>query len=77
MQDNGDSFEGNFKVSKTGFDIALNLGLRTNITANHGLEVAVRVPFLKTQLFNAKDNNGANVKLGQNFRVLARYSFGF
>ena len=65
------------KLTDTSFDVALNVGLRTNIATNHGIEVAFRVPFLKTQLFNPKDTNGADVKLGQNFRVLARYTFSF
>ena len=61
----------------TSFDLSLNVGLRTNIATNHGIELAFRVPFLKTQLRSPKDTNGADIKLGQNFRVLARYTFSF
>ena len=62
----------------TSFDVALNVGLRTNIAKYHGLEVAVRVPFLNTRLFNVSFVDGSvKYELGQNVRVLARYTFSF
>ena len=70
----GDKFE--FK--DTSFDIALNVGLRTNIAKNHGLELAVRVPFLNTRLLNVSFVGGSvKYELGQNVSVLARYTFSF
>ena len=83
IKDLKDSFsaeESPIKIKDTSFDVALNVGLRTNIATNHGLEVAVRVPFLKTQLIDEKDSvSGGFLKysLGQNVRVLARYTFSF
>lgn len=43
---------GGFEVNRTSFDIALNVGLRTVIAKNIGLEVALRVPFLKSYAVN-------------------------
>ena len=65
---------GGVKFSDTGFDIALNVGLRTNIATNHGLEVAVRVPFLPVTMYN---EGGAKITFGQTYSVLARYTFSF
>ena len=64
----------NDKVKTTGFDIALNVGLRTNIATNHGVEVAVRVPFLPVTAIN---EGGFKYTLGQEYSVLARYTFSF
>lgn len=62
----------------TSFDVALNVGLRTNIAKYHGVEVAVRVPFLNTRLLNVSFAGGSvKYELGQNVRVLARYTFNF
>lgn len=62
----------------TSFDVALNVGLRTNIAKCHGVEVAVRVPFLNTRLLNVSFAGGSvKYELGQNVRVLARYTFSF
>ena len=66
---------GGVKFNTTGFDIWLNVGLRTNIATNHGLEVAVRVPFLPVTMFN--DTDGAKYTLGQTYSILARYTFSF
>ena len=63
------------KFNTTGFDVWLNVGLRTNIATNHGLEVAVRVPFLPVTMFN--DTDGFKYTLGQTYSVLARYTFSF
>lgn len=62
------------KFTDTGFDIALNVGLRTNIATNHGVEVAVRVPFLPVTMIN---EGGVKYTLGQEYSVLARYTFSF
>ena len=63
-----------WKLSKTSFDLSLNVGLRTNIATNHGLEVAVRVPFLPVTLMK---QDGIKTTLGQTYNVLARYTFSF
>ena len=73
---------GTFKVKDTSFDVALNVGLRTNIAKYHGIELAVRVPFLKTRLFDVNftiDGTKIGIKydIWQNVRVLARYTFSF
>lgn len=62
------------KFSDTGVDVALNVGLRTNIATNHGLEVAVRVPFLPVTVMK---EGGAKYTLGQTYNILARYTFSF
>ena len=81
IKDLKDSFsaeESPIKIKDTSFDVALNVGLRTNIAKYHGIELAVRVPFLKTQLFKDSGVDGsAKMELGQNVRVLARYTFSF
>lgn len=72
------ALEGGTTLKDTSFDVALNVGLRTNIAKYHGIEVAVRVPFLKTQLYKDSGAGGSiKMELGQNFRVLARYAFSF
>lgn len=67
-KENGDKF------NTTGFDIALNVGLRTNIAKNHGVEVAVRVPFLPVTF---QEGGGVKYTFGQEYSVLARYAFSF
>ena len=62
------------KITDTGFDLSLNVGLRTNIAYNHGLEVAVRVPFLPVTL---QKESGYKITFGQTYSVLARYTFSF
>ena len=66
--------ESGINLTTTGFDIALNVGLRANIATHHGLEVAVRVPFLPIAMANME---GAKYTFGQEYRVLARYTFSF
>ena len=88
------------KVQTTSLDIALNMGLRTNIAKYHGIELAVRVPLIpiktldvgmrydvaigtyvdvagKLQDIFAEGKSTSKATLGQNFRVLARYTFSF
>ena len=65
-------------LTRTGFDLSLNVGLRTNIATNHGVELVVKVPFLQTKLFD-KTYSNVNIKntLHQAFSVTARYTFSF
>lgn len=71
------------KFNDTGFDIWLNVGLRTNIAKHHGLEVAVRVPFIPVKFIEHKQVGGGEYDsittytFGQNVSVLARYTFSF
>ena len=66
------------ELKDTSFDVALNVGLRTNIAKYHGLEVAVRVPFLNTRLLKVDFVDGSvKYEIGQNVIVLARYTFSF
>ena len=66
-------------LSRTGFDLSLNVGLRANIAKNHGVELVAKVPFLATTLLDKTIPNMANVKntLHQPFSVTARYTFSF
>lgn len=83
------------KVQTTSLDVALNVGLRTNIAKYHGIELAVRVPLMPTKTLDVgmrydvaiRDTAGQEIftegkstskaTLGQNFRILARYTFSF
>ena len=62
------------KVKTSGFDLALNVGVRTEIAKHHGIEVAARVPFLATTLI---DKDGIKGTLQQTYNVGARYIFSF
>ncbi|TLD95198.1 outer membrane protein [Helicobacter jaachi] len=66
------------KVSTTGFDAALNVGLRGVFAKAHGIELAARVPFVKTTLYDI-DIEGANMKATahRTYNVGLRYTFGF
>lgn len=69
-------------LTRTGFDLSLNVGLRTNIATNHGIELVAKVPFLQTKLFDKTIANAGvnlNIKntLHQAFSVTARYTFSF
>ncbi|MGX3044352.1 outer membrane beta-barrel protein [Helicobacter sp. T3_23-1056] len=71
------------KLTKTSFDVALNVGLRTNIAKHHGVEIVARVPFLPTTLLNRKrqydDGSGYSAKwnLQSRYSITARYTFSF
>lgn len=54
----------------TALDVALNVGLRTNIAKNHGIEVLGRVSFL-----DAKPVRG--LTLSHPYSVTARYTYSF
>ena len=70
-------------VSTTGLDVALNFGLRTNIAKYHGVELAVRVPFMPVEYYRFRQANGNDINstmtttFGQTFSILARYTFSF
>ncbi len=58
----------------TGFDVWLNVGLRTNIAKYHGIEVVAKVPFLPVPIDVQDDSE---YTLGQEYSVLVRYAFSF
>ena len=70
-------------LKTTGFDIWLNLGLRTNIATHHGLELVARVPFLPMKMvdYSYTLDTGDAIKDKQTFKqtysILARYTFSF
>ena len=71
------------KFNDTGFDMWLNVGLRTNIAKYHGTEVAVRVPFIPVKFIEHKQVGGNDYDsitaytFGQTYSILARYTFSF
>ena len=76
IEDDKTMFENSgYKFNTTGFDVWLNVGLRTNIATYHGLEVVARVPFLPVEMYVVPD--GTKYTLGQTYSVLARYTFSF
>ncbi len=64
----------NETLTTTGFDVWLNVGLRTNIAKYHGIEVVARVPFLPVPM-DVSDN--LEHTLGQEYSIIARYTFSF
>ena len=77
---------GGISLSKTSFDLSLNVGLRANIATHHGIELVAKVPFLETKLLDKTvsttlngQNANVNVKntLHSPFNITARYTFSF
>lgn len=64
------------KVSDTGFNFALNVGLRTNLFAHHGIEVAARIPLTSNTVFDESITN-SKVDFDKTYSVTARYIFSF
>ena len=71
------------KTKRNFFDLSLNVGLRTNIAYNHGLELAFRMPLLKNTFINDKGSNAnATSSLNiysktSNYNVTFRYIYSF
>ncbi len=71
------------KTSTTSFDVALNAGLRGVFAKQHGVEIAVRVPFMGTKIVDGNFDlgAGADVKventITRNYNVGVRYTFSF
>ena len=72
----------------SGFDVWLNVGLRTNIAQKHGVELVCRVPFLQTNIYSgdshkAGDTAGAAPRhwsegnIQQIYSIAARYIYNF
>lgn len=75
----------NVRKNKIDLDVALNVGLRINIAKHHGIELAARVPFIKSTIAekshmkNTADTDDLNVKmtLHNPYRIMARYAYNF
>lgn len=75
----------NVRKNKIDLDVALNVGLRVNIAKHHGIELAARVPFIKSTIAekshmkNTQDSDDLNVKmtLHNPYRIMARYAYNF
>lgn len=71
----GKSFK-DAKLDKTGFNLALNVGLRSVIAQNHGIEIAARVPFIATTLQKAATDT-PKMTGSHTYNVGVRYIFSF
>ena len=71
----GKSFK-DAKLDKTGFNLALNVGLRSVIAQNHGIEIAARVPFIATTL-QAAATDTPKMTGSHTYNVSVRYIFSF
>ncbi|TLD95715.1 outer membrane protein [Helicobacter jaachi] len=66
------------KATTTGFDAALNVGLRGVFAKAHGIELAARVPFVKTTLFDINVTDvSVKATIHRTYNVGLRYTFGF
>ena len=62
----------------THLDVALNVGLRTNIAKNHGIEVVGRVSFLDGNVYSTTFNGTTStLKVSHPYSVTARYTYSF
>lgn len=66
--------ENGMKFKDFGFDVWLNVGLRTNIAKYHGVELVARVPFLPVKMVDEFEQKET---LWQTYSILARYTFSF
>ena len=70
-------------LSMSGFDVWLNVGLRTNIAQKHGVELVCRVPFLQTNIYSEDFTHGdgsifvAKGYIQQIYSIAARYIYNF
>lgn len=68
----------NRKLSTTGFDLGLNVGVRTSIAKHHGIEVLARVPFIATTLLNeSQEGISTKLSIARQYSVGVRYIFSF
>ena len=81
----------NIKTHTTHFDFAINAGFRLNVGANHGVELAARVPLLPKSVYNYAialvdtTNNQAEIAYSKslynevkpNHSIMIRYVFSF
>lgn len=68
----------NKSLSTTGFDLALNAGLRGVFAKQHGVEVFARVPFIATTMLDAKEGaESVKYSTSRNYNAGVRYTFSF
>lgn len=65
------------KISSTGIDAALNVGLRGVFARRHSLELAARVPFMATTLVDKTDGTLIKATLKPTYSAGVRYIFSF
>lgn len=63
-------------IQRNFFDLSLNVGLRTNIAYNHGLELALRMPMLKNTFVKNQDKINIYAK-APNYNITLRYTYSF
>lgn len=66
----------------TGFDAWVNVGIRTNFLEHHGIEVAAKVPFVGTTVYDktigaAGVSANGSIKLYNPWNVSVRYIYSF
>ena len=70
-----------WKFTDTGFNVWINVGLRTNIATNHGLELVVRVPLMPPiKMIDEKataEHGSYKYTFKQDYSILAKYTFSF
>ena len=70
--------QANKSLSTTGFDLALNAGLRGVFAKQHGVEVFARVPFIATTMLDAKEGTeSVKYSTSRNYNAGVRYTFSF
>ena len=66
------------EVNYTGFDVGLNVGLRSNIAQHLGLEVAARIPFVKTSILDVSYGGVySKLQLQETYSITARLLWNF
>ena len=66
------------EVSYTGFDVGLNVGLRSNIARHLGIEVACRIPFVKTTIMDARyGSQYSKLQMQETYSIAARLLWNF
>ncbi|STP11203.1 outer membrane protein HopE [Helicobacter cinaedi] len=70
--------QANKSLSTTGFDLALNAGLRGVFAKQHGVEVFARVPFIATTMLDAKEGTeSVKYSTSRNYNAGVHYTFSF
>lgn len=70
--------QANKSLSTTGFDLALNAGLRGVFAKQHGVEIFARVPFIATTMLDVKEGTeSVKYSTSRNYNAGVRYTFSF
>ena len=66
------------EVNYTGVDVGLNVGFRSNIAQHLGLEVACRIPFIKTTIMDARyGSQYSKLQMQETYSIAARLLWNF